>query len=38
MEKILIDSGPMIALFDQSDHYYQAFVKFLRTPSNTRVT
>ncbi|MDU9049314.1 MAG: PIN domain-containing protein [Candidatus Electrothrix sp. Rat3] len=31
MKKILMDSGPMIALFDASDRYHQAAVDFIRT-------
>jgi predicted nucleic acid-binding protein len=30
MKKILMDSGPMIALFDASDKYHQAAVEFIR--------
>ena len=31
MKKILIDSGPLIALFDSSDRYHQAAVDFIKT-------
>ena len=31
MKKILIDSGPLIALFDRSDRYHQASVDFIKT-------
>ncbi len=31
MNKILIDSGPLIALFDSSDKYHQKTVKFIKT-------
>ena len=31
MKKILMDSGPMIALFDASDRHHQAAVNFIRT-------
>ena len=31
MKKILIDSGPLIALFDASDKYHQKTVNFIRT-------
>ena len=30
MDYILIDSGPLIALFDASDDYHQASVQFIR--------
>lgn len=33
MKKILIDSGPMIALFDGNDNYHQASVKFIQNNS-----
>lgn len=38
MEKILIDSGPMIALFDQSDHYHMSSVEFIRDCNAELVT
>ena len=31
MKKILIDSGPLIALFDSSDKYHQKAVDFIKT-------
>lgn len=31
MNKILIDSGPLIALFDSSDKYHQKTVKFIKS-------
>lgn len=31
MTKILIDSGPLIALFDSSDKYHQISLKFIKT-------
>jgi len=31
MKKILIDSGPLIALFDSSDKYHQEAVNFIKT-------
>ncbi len=31
MKKILIDSGPLIALFDSSDKYHQKTVDFIKT-------
>jgi len=30
MRKALIDSGPLIALFDKSDNYHYAAIKFLK--------
>lgn len=30
MQKTLVDSGPLIALFDGSDHHHQRVVNFLR--------
>ncbi len=30
MKKILIDSGPLIALFDKSDKYHESAIKFLK--------
>jgi len=31
MKKILIDSGPLIALFDSSDKYHQKSVEFIKS-------
>ncbi len=31
MKKILIDSGPLIALFDRNDKYHPASVQFIKT-------
>lgn len=31
MKKILIDSGPLIALFDSSDRYHKKAVEFIKT-------
>ncbi len=31
MKKILIDSGPLIALFDRSDKYHSASIEFIKT-------
>ena len=31
MKKIIIDSGPLIALFDSSDKYHQEAVDFIKT-------
>ncbi|MEM6830099.1 MAG: pilus assembly protein [Bacteroidota bacterium] len=31
MKNILIDAGPLIALFDKSDQYHQSAVSFLKT-------
>ncbi len=30
MKKILIDSGPLIALFDKSDKYHESAIKFIQ--------
>lgn len=38
MKKILMDSGPMIALFDASDRYHQAAVDFIRTNRTALIT
>ena len=38
MDKILIDSGPMIALFDASDKYHQASVEFIKNNSAELIT
>ncbi len=38
MEKILIDSGPLIALFDASDNYHNKAVNFIRTNKYALVT
>jgi len=38
MKKILIDSGPLIALFDASDHYHQKAVNFIKTNQYPLVT
>ncbi len=38
MKKILIDSGPLIALFDSSDKYYQEAVNFIKTNKYPLVT
>ena len=31
MKKILMDSGPLIALFDSDDNYHQASVEFIKS-------
>jgi len=31
MKKVLIDSGPLIALFDRNDKYHPASVQFIKT-------
>ena len=31
MRSVLIDSGPLIALFDKSDRYHEVVVEFLKT-------
>ena len=38
MKKILIDSGPLIALFDSSDKYHQKAVDFIKTNKYPLVT
>jgi predicted nucleic acid-binding protein len=38
MQRILIDSGPLIALFDASDKYHQASVNFIRANKSRLVT
>lgn len=38
MKKILVDSGPLIALFDASDNYHQEALDFIRTNTFPLVT
>ena len=38
MQQILIDSGPLIALFDGSDKYHSASVEFIKTNHSELVT
>jgi predicted nucleic acid-binding protein len=38
MKKILIDSGPLIALFDKNDKYHSASLKFIKSNNNELVT
>jgi predicted nucleic acid-binding protein len=38
MKKILIDSGPLIALFDSSDKYHQEAVNFIKANKYPLVT
>ena len=38
MKKILIDSGPLIALFDRNDKYHQASVEFIKSNNSELVT
>ena len=38
MHKILIDSGPMIALFDGSDKYHQLSVEFIKKNTAVLIT
>jgi predicted nucleic acid-binding protein len=38
MKKILIDSGPLIALFDSSDNYHRQAVDFIKTNKSPLVT
>ena len=38
MKKILIDSGPLIALFDRNDKYHLASVEFIKNNNNELIT
>lgn len=38
MKKILIDSGPLIALFDASDKYHNEAIKFIKSNTYPLVT
>lgn len=38
MEKILIDSGPLIALFDRNDRYHRPSVEFIKSSRNELIT
>ena len=38
MQKTLIDSGPLIALFDRSDSYHQSVLTFLKTYQGELIT
>jgi len=38
MKKILIDSGPLIALFDKSDKYHESAIKFLKNNKLSLIT
>ena len=38
MQQILIDSGPLIALFDGSDKYHSASVEFIKTNHSELIT
>lgn len=38
MKKILIDSGPLIALFDSSDNYHAASVAFIKRNKSQLIT
>ena len=38
MKKILIDSGPLIALFDASDRYHQESINFIKSNKYPLVT
>jgi len=38
MNRILIDSGPLIALFDRKDKYHQATVEFIKNNQSMLIT
>jgi len=38
MRKILIDSGPLIALFDRSDKYHSASIEFIKHNKSQLIT
>ena len=38
MKRILIDSGPLIALFDSSDKYHSASIEFIKTNKSELIT
>ncbi len=38
MQKTLIDSGPLIALFDRSDRYHTRVIEFLKTYKGELIT
>jgi len=38
MKKVLIDSGPLIALFDASDRYHHESLEFIKTNKHPLVT
>lgn len=38
MGKCLIDSGPLIALFDKSDDYHKSILKFMRNYEGSLIT
>ncbi len=38
MKKILIDSGPLIALFDRNDKYHQASIEFIQKNNSELIT
>lgn len=38
MRKILIDSGPLIALFDRNDKYHSASVEFIKNNKSELIT
>ena len=38
MNKILIDSGPLIALFDSSDKYHQKTIEFIKSNQALLIT
>ena len=38
MKKILIDSGPLVALFDASDQYHQSSLEFIKENQHPLIT
>jgi len=38
MRKVLVDSGPLIALFDRSDKYHSASVEFIKNNRSELIT
>jgi predicted nucleic acid-binding protein len=37
-EMILLDTGPIVAFFDASDHYHHACIELLKTVNDPLVT
>lgn len=38
MQQILLDTGPLLALFDQDDRYHPSAIKFIKKNNKTLVT